>query len=99
MVTKTEAKKGGKDEDLSPMMGDEEAFAKAAEAIGESVVAQFASTQWKERLAGVEELSNIVDKLNESGPDVCFAVVKQLQTKPGPKESNFQVICSKAHCK
>lgn len=40
----------------------------------------------------MEELSNIVDKLNESGPDVCFAVVKQLQIKPGPKESNFQVM-------
>ena len=79
-------------EDLTPKMTKEEALAKAAEVLPATALANLEDKNWKQRLAGIEELSSAVAAMSEDVlSDASDAIVQQLDNKPGWKESNFQV--------
>uniref|UniRef100_A0A4W4GEB5 TOG domain-containing protein n=1 Tax=Electrophorus electricus TaxID=8005 RepID=A0A4W4GEB5_ELEEL len=54
------------------------------------------STNWKERLASMEEFQRAVEQMDRSEIP-CQALVRMLAKKPGWKETNFQVMQMKLH--
>jgi len=76
-----------------PEMGDGSVEAKAEEIFGEDRLKQMASTNWKERLEAVEEMTKTVEGM--SGDVPCQVLVRTLARKPGWKDSNFQVLNGK----
>jgi cytoskeleton-associated protein 5 len=83
---------GGGDNENIPFIPLEDALAKASELLPASVLSGVASSAWKERLAAIEELTGFVDKISpEELDDAADVIVRQLQHKPGWKESNVQV--------
>lgn len=74
-------------------MTPEEVDAKAAELISEAVLKQLADSNWKERLAGIEALSEQVKNMD---PNTSSQVlIRVLAKKPGWKDTNFQVLKAK----
>ena len=57
------------------------------------ILTLISSKNWKERLAGVEKEEQLVQQWIKAGQidQLCDAIVRQLSSVPGWKESNFQV--------
>ncbi|XP_075044282.1 cytoskeleton-associated protein 5 isoform X2 [Mixophyes fleayi] len=80
------------EQELSPEACEE----KAAAVLPASCMQQLDSSNWKERLASMEEFQKAVETMEKS--DIpCQALVKMLAKKPGFKETNFQVMQMKLH--
>ena len=58
---------------------------------GNGPVSQLASSNWKERLAGMESLMNTI-KVMEPKDFQCQVLVGIIIKKPGLKDTNFQVL-------
>lgn len=75
------------EQELSPEACEE----KAAAVLPATCMQQLDSSNWKERLASMEEFQKAVESMERS--DIpCQALVKMLAKKPGFKETNFQVM-------
>ncbi|KAG0237016.1 Microtubule-associated protein, microtubule dynamics during spindle orientation [Actinomortierella wolfii] len=82
------ASKAKDNEPLRYKFSAEEAPERAAEFLGSDLIAEFADSAWKVRLAAVERLYEMV----EGNPDYeAELIIRVLANKPGWKESNFQV--------
>ncbi|XP_056382427.1 LOW QUALITY PROTEIN: cytoskeleton-associated protein 5 [Hyla sarda] len=80
------------EQELSPEACEE----KAAAVLPATCMQQLDSSNWKERLASMEEFQKAVESMERS--DIpCQALVKMLAKKPGFKETNFQVMQMKLH--
>ncbi|KAI9630500.1 hypothetical protein KEM48_013996 [Puccinia striiformis f. sp. tritici PST-130] len=76
-------------EEVRYKMSQEDAEAKAPDCLPASFIEGVGNSVWKTRLAALEELlSWIPEQADEIEAEV---VVRYLNKKPGPKESNFQV--------
>lgn len=80
------------EQELSPEACEE----KAAAVLPASCMQQLDSSNWKERLASMEEFQKTVETM-ERNDLPCQALVKMLAKKPGFKETNFQVMQMKLH--
>ncbi|XP_018417650.1 PREDICTED: cytoskeleton-associated protein 5 [Nanorana parkeri] len=80
------------EQELSPEACEE----KAAAVLPASCMQQLDSSNWKERLASMEEFQKAVESM-EKNDIPCQALVKMLAKKPGFKETNFQVMQMKLH--
>ncbi|XP_041416905.1 cytoskeleton-associated protein 5-A-like isoform X3 [Xenopus laevis] len=80
------------EQELSPEACEE----KAAAVLPASCMQQLDSSNWKERLASMEEFQKAVESM-ERNDIPCQALVKMLAKKPGFKETNFQVMQMKLH--
>ncbi|XP_016324605.1 cytoskeleton-associated protein 5-like isoform X2 [Sinocyclocheilus anshuiensis] len=78
--------------ELSPEVCEE----KAAAVLPASCMQLLDSSNWKERLASMEEFQKAVEQMDKSEMP-CQALVKMLAKKPGWKETNFQVMQMKLH--
>uniref|UniRef100_A0A672RB14 Cytoskeleton-associated protein 5-like n=1 Tax=Sinocyclocheilus grahami TaxID=75366 RepID=A0A672RB14_SINGR len=78
--------------ELSPEVCEE----KAAAVLPASCMQLLDSSNWKERLASMEEFQKAVEQMDTSEMP-CQALVKMLAKKPGWKETNFQVMQMKLH--
>eukprot|EP01119_Soliformovum_irregulare_P020081 TRINITY_DN6464_c0_g2_i3.p1 TRINITY_DN6464_c0_g2~~TRINITY_DN6464_c0_g2_i3.p1 ORF type:complete len:1712 (-),score=696.34 TRINITY_DN6464_c0_g2_i3:1217-6352(-) len=91
----TKAKPGQKPkkgkEEVVPKMSAEDALNKAKEIFPEKMLAEFASGNWKNRLQAVNDFSAFVDKMDDVQENV-EVIIRQLENKPGFKDSNFQVL-------
>ncbi|XP_071830339.1 cytoskeleton-associated protein 5-like isoform X2 [Apostichopus japonicus] len=95
---KTAAGKGGSKTTTEipsePVLGDEEAIEIAATVLPKSVIDQLTSSNWKERLAAMEEFTTKVHNMERS--DIPGqALVRFMAKPPGFKDANFQVINAK----
>uniref|UniRef100_A0A8C7EZG8 Cytoskeleton associated protein 5 n=1 Tax=Oncorhynchus kisutch TaxID=8019 RepID=A0A8C7EZG8_ONCKI len=63
----------------------------AAAVLPASCVKMLDSSNWKERLASMEEFYQVVEQM-DIGAMPCQALVRMLAKKPGWKETNFQVL-------
>ncbi|XP_069821985.1 cytoskeleton-associated protein 5 isoform X3 [Dendropsophus ebraccatus] len=80
------------EQELSPEACEE----KAGAVLPATCMQQLDSSNWKERLASMEEFQKAVESMERS--DIpCQALVKMLAKKPGFKETNFQVMQMKLH--
>uniref|UniRef100_A0A1A8N3F8 Cytoskeleton associated protein 5 n=1 Tax=Nothobranchius pienaari TaxID=704102 RepID=A0A1A8N3F8_9TELE len=68
----------------------------AAGVLPASCLQQLDSTNWKERLASMEEFQRVVETMDKAAIP-CQALVRMLAKKPGWKETNFQVMQMKLH--
>uniref|UniRef100_A0A3Q3ETC6 Cytoskeleton associated protein 5 n=1 Tax=Labrus bergylta TaxID=56723 RepID=A0A3Q3ETC6_9LABR len=68
----------------------------AAGVLPASCLQQLDSTNWKERLASMEEFQKAVETMDKAVMP-CQALVRMLAKKPGWKETNFQVMQMKLH--
>jgi cytoskeleton-associated protein 5 len=76
-------------EEVRYKMSQDEAEARAPDCLPASFIEGVANSLWKTRLAALEELlSWIPEQADEIEAEV---IVRYLNKKPGPKESNFQV--------
>ncbi|XP_044126163.1 cytoskeleton-associated protein 5 isoform X1 [Bufo gargarizans] len=80
------------EQELSPEVCEE----KAAAVLPGTCMQQLDSSNWKERLASMEEFQKAVESM-EKNDIPCQALVKMLAKKPGFKETNFQVMQMKLH--
>nr|DBA17482.1 TPA: hypothetical protein GDO54_002918 [Pyxicephalus adspersus] len=80
------------EQELSPEACEE----KAAAVLPATCMQQLDSSNWKERLASMEEFQKTVETM-ERNEIPCQALVKMLAKKPGFKETNFQVMQMKLH--
>ncbi|KAM4722678.1 cytoskeleton-associated protein 5 isoform 2-T4 [Rhinophrynus dorsalis] len=80
------------EQELSPEACEE----RAAAVLPASCMQQLDSSNWKERLASMEEFQKAVETM-ERNEMPCQALVKMLAKKPGFKETNFQVMQMKLH--
>ncbi|XP_030845166.1 cytoskeleton-associated protein 5-A isoform X3 [Strongylocentrotus purpuratus] len=77
-----------------PFLTDEEVQDKAEVLLSASILTQLASSNWKERLAAMEEFTKKVENMEKN--DINAQVfVRVLAKKPGFKEANFQVMNAK----
>ncbi|VDM02531.1 unnamed protein product [Schistocephalus solidus] len=75
------------------LWSDDVLEAKIAEAYSETLIAQLASSVWKERLEAMETLRSSIDKMAPEQLS-CQLVFRLLLKKPGLKDNNFQKPCS-----
>ncbi|CAK6966389.1 cytoskeleton-associated protein 5 isoform X3 [Scomber scombrus] len=68
----------------------------AAGVLPASCLQQLDSSNWKERLASMEEFQRAVETMDKAQMP-CQALVRMLAKKPGWKETNFQVMQMKLH--
>ncbi|XP_019130039.1 cytoskeleton-associated protein 5 isoform X2 [Larimichthys crocea] len=68
----------------------------AAGVLPASCLQQLDSSNWKERLASMEEFQRAVETMDKAVMP-CQALVRMLAKKPGWKETNFQVMQMKLH--
>ncbi|XP_053545283.1 cytoskeleton-associated protein 5-A [Bombina bombina] len=80
------------EQELSPEACEE----KAAAVLPAPCMQHLDSSNWKERLASMEEFQKSVEVM-ERNDIPCQALVKMLAKKPGFKETNFQVMQMKLH--
>ncbi|XP_053545282.1 cytoskeleton-associated protein 5 [Bombina bombina] len=80
------------EQELSPEACEE----KAAAVLPASCMQQLDSSNWKERLASMEEFQKSVEVMERNNIP-CQALVRMLAKKPGFKETNFQVMQMKLH--
>jgi len=73
-------------------LGIEECEARAGEVFSESIVKDLGDSQWKVRLAAMEEANS---KLSSADEVPGLVAVKLLCKKPGLKDNNFQVLGAK----
>ncbi|XP_078348745.1 cytoskeleton-associated protein 5-like isoform X2 [Oculina patagonica] len=75
-------------------MSPEDVDAKAAEMISEAVLNQLVHANWKERLAGIEALTELVKGMDPNSTP-SQVLIRVLAKKPGWKDTNFQVLKAK----
>lgn len=80
------------EEDLTPSISKDEAVEKAS-ALAPDAFTMLGDKNWKQRLAGIEEITKAVDALQPDDLSAnSEAIILALSVKPGWKESNFQVL-------
>ncbi|XP_029636093.1 cytoskeleton-associated protein 5 isoform X2 [Octopus sinensis] len=85
------ADRSSKDEPVEAILSDDVYEEKAESHLGAETLGQLASSNWKERLQGIEQFLNLVKGLaKEEIPTQVF--VRVICKKPGLKDSNFQVL-------
>ncbi|KAM4734479.1 cytoskeleton-associated protein 5 isoform 2-T2 [Anableps anableps] len=89
---KTSDSKEFTETELSPEVCEE----LAAGVLPASCLQQLDSSNWKERLASMEEFQRAVETMDKAAMP-CQALVRMLAKKPGWKETNFQVMQMKLH--
>ncbi|XP_041131706.1 cytoskeleton-associated protein 5-like isoform X3 [Polyodon spathula] len=77
-------------------LSDEACEEKASAVLPASCMQLLGSSNWKERLASMEEFQKAVEQM-EKNEMPCQALVRMLAKKPGWKETNFQVMQMKLH--
>ncbi|KAK1159669.1 cytoskeleton-associated protein 5-like isoform X4 [Acipenser oxyrinchus oxyrinchus] len=77
-------------------LSDEACEEKASAVLPASCMQLLDSSNWKERLASMEEFQKAVEQMEKSEMP-CQALVRMLAKKPGWKETNFQVMQMKLH--
>ncbi|XP_070564717.1 cytoskeleton-associated protein 5-like isoform X2 [Ptychodera flava] len=90
---KAKSKANDDKEDMAtePLFTDEEVDDKAEVLLPQSVRQQLQSSNWKERLAAIEEFTTLVN--GKEKKDIQAQVfVRVMAKKPGWKENNFQVL-------
>ncbi|XP_048339778.1 cytoskeleton-associated protein 5 isoform X2 [Sphaerodactylus townsendi] len=92
--------KGKKGADMKeifePELSIEVCEEKASAVLPASCIQQLDSSNWKERLACMEEFQKAVELMDKTEMP-CQALVRMLAKKPGWKETNFQVMQIKLH--
>ncbi|KAK6191581.1 hypothetical protein SNE40_003232 [Patella caerulea] len=84
-------KGGGKEEVIENALSDEAVEEKAANLLPGDTLTSLTSSNWKERLAGMEKFTQIVKGLCKD--DIpCQVCVRVVDRKPGLKDTNFQVL-------
>ncbi|ESO97492.1 hypothetical protein LOTGIDRAFT_228176 [Lottia gigantea] len=85
-------KKGSsKEEVVENALSDEALEEKAAALLPGDTLASLTSSNWKERLAGMEKMTQVVKGLARD--DIpCQVCVRVIDRKPGLKDTNFQVL-------
>lgn len=74
-------------------MTPEEVTAQAEEILPPEILNGLADSNWKNRLAAVESLSNLVNELDPKTPNISQVLIRTISgRKPGLKEINFQVL-------
>jgi cytoskeleton-associated protein 5 len=82
----------GPEEDLTPTITKEEAVDKAT-ALVPNAFQLLGDKNWKQKLAGIEELGKSVETMQPDDISAnSEALVLALSVKPGWKEANFQVL-------
>ncbi|KAL3842600.1 hypothetical protein ACJMK2_020593 [Sinanodonta woodiana] len=81
----------GAEECSEVAISDEAAEEKAATFLQADVMNQLASANWKERLAAMENFTEVVKKMDRDQIP-CQVFVRIICKKPGLKETNFQVL-------
>uniref|UniRef100_A0A8C5LHG6 Cytoskeleton-associated protein 5 n=1 Tax=Jaculus jaculus TaxID=51337 RepID=A0A8C5LHG6_JACJA len=93
----TKTKKGLEIKEIvEPELSIEVCEEKASTVLPPSCIQLLDSSNWKERLACMEEFQKAVE-LMERAEMPCQALVRMLAKKPGWKETNFQVMQMKLH--
>nr|XP_054761945.1 cytoskeleton-associated protein 5-like isoform X1 [Lytechinus pictus] len=85
---------GQDDMKSEPLLTDEEVEEKAAALLSSSILTQLASSNWKERLAAMEEFTKAIENMEKNVIN-AQVFVRVLAKKPGFKEANFQVMNAK----
>ncbi|KAJ8298919.1 hypothetical protein KUTeg_022979 [Tegillarca granosa] len=80
-----------KDGPTEAILSDETVEEKATDFFSADVLKQLDSSNWKERLAAVENMTQVV-KGKEKKEIPCQVVVRTVNKKPGLKDTNFQVL-------
>ena len=80
--------------DYKHLLSEEEALPKAEELLTETVIEQINDRQWQSRQSGVEIIEKMMKQLSvdEQLGEYSDILVRQLITKPGFKETNFNVM-------
>lgn len=95
--TGTKSKKGLETKEIvEPELSIEVCEEKASAVLPPTCIQLLDSSNWKERLACMEEFQKAVE-LMERTEMPCQALVRMLAKKPGWKETNFQVMQMKLH--
>ncbi|XP_038619954.1 cytoskeleton-associated protein 5 isoform X1 [Tachyglossus aculeatus] len=81
---------------VEPELSIEVCEEKASVVLPPSCIQLLDSSNWKERLASMEEFQKAVELMDRSEMP-CQALVRMLAKKPGWKETNFQVMQMKLH--
>ncbi|XP_067850163.1 cytoskeleton-associated protein 5 isoform X2 [Heptranchias perlo] len=89
-------KKGTEIKEVEPELTIEVCEERAAAVLPASCLQQLDSSNWKERLASMEEFQKGVE-VTEKREMPCQALVRMLAKKPGWKETNFQVMQMKLY--
>lgn len=63
---------------------------KATELLGAEMLGQLENSNWKERLAGMENFTTMIRRMSKDMIP-CQVCVRSLAKKPGFKDNNFQV--------
>ncbi|XP_067902567.1 cytoskeleton-associated protein 5 isoform X2 [Heterodontus francisci] len=84
-------KKATEIKEVEPELRIEVCEERAAAVLPASCLQQLDSSNWKERLASMEEFQKAVE-VTEKKEMPCQALVRMLAKKPGWKETNFQVM-------
>ncbi|KAL8169617.1 UNVERIFIED_CONTAM: Cytoskeleton associated protein 5, partial [Gekko kuhli] len=93
----TKGKKGAEMKEIfEPELSIEVCEEKASAVLPASCIQQLDSSNWKERLACMEEFQKAVELMDKTEMP-CQALVRMLAKKPGWKETNFQVMQIKLH--
>ncbi|KAK8759746.1 hypothetical protein V5799_002618 [Amblyomma americanum] len=71
-------------------LSDEEVQGRAAALFPEESLAALGSTNWKDRLAAIEKMKEIIEAMEGSLP--VQVIAKTLCRKPGLRDTNFQVL-------
>lgn len=96
-ITGTKSKKGLETKEIvEPELSIEVCEEKASAVLPPTCIQLLDSSNWKERLACMEEFQKAVE-LMERTEMPCQALVRMLAKKPGWKETNFQVMQMKLH--
>ncbi|XP_071485290.1 cytoskeleton-associated protein 5-like [Diadema antillarum] len=93
---KKKVPKGETEDDMKsePLLTEDEVDDKAAALLSPTILTQLASSNWKERLAAMEEFTTKVQNMEKNDIN-AQAFVRVLAKKPGFKEANFQVMNAK----
>ncbi|XP_076970702.1 cytoskeleton-associated protein 5 isoform X1 [Tamandua tetradactyla] len=95
--TGTKNKKGlDTKEIVEPELSIEICEEKASAVLPSNCIQLLDSSNWKERLASMEEFQKAVELMDRTEMP-CQALVRMLAKKPGWKETNFQVMQMKLH--
>lgn len=74
-------------------MTPEEVTEQAEEILSPEILSGLADVNWKNRLAAVESLLNLVNDLDPKTPNISQVLIRTISgRKPGLKEINFQVL-------
>ncbi|XP_072448782.1 cytoskeleton-associated protein 5 isoform X3 [Chiloscyllium punctatum] len=92
----TKGKKAIEIKEVEPELSIEVCEERAAAVLPASCLQQLDSSNWKERLASMEEFQKGVE-VTDKKELPCQALVRMLAKKPGWKETNFQVMQMKLH--